>query len=38
VMRRLALALYRVGAEGETFNLWRLFPGIRRAAQEVSIQ
>lgn len=38
VMRRLALALHRLGAEGEAFNPWRLFPGIRRPAQEVSMQ
>ena len=38
VMRRLALALYRVGAEGEAFHPWRVFPGIRRPVQEVSMQ
>jgi len=27
VMRRLALALYYVGAAGETYDPWRLFPG-----------
>jgi len=29
VMRKLALALYEVGAKGETFDAWRLFPGVR---------
>ena len=43
VMRRLALALHRVGVEGVAFDSWRLFPGIRRPAssanaQEVSMQ
>jgi transposase len=36
VMRKLALALYAVGARGEPFEKWRLFPGrstARRAAQ-----
>lgn len=37
VMRRLALALHCVGAEGEAFSPWRVFPGIRRPAQEVSM-
>lgn len=43
VMRRLALALHRVGAEGEVFSPWRVFPGLPREAssphpQEVSMQ
>jgi transposase len=29
VMRKLALALYEVGAKGQTFDAWRLFPGAR---------
>lgn len=29
VMRRLALALYEVGANHQMFDAWRLFPGIR---------
>ena len=36
VMRKLALALYAVGARGEPFEDWRLFPGrskARKAAQ-----
>jgi transposase len=36
VMRKLALALWNVGARGERFEDWRLFPGrstARRAAQ-----
>ena len=36
VMRRLALALHCV-AEGEAFQPWRVFPGIRREAQEASM-
>ena len=36
VMRRLALALHCV-AEGEVFSPWRVFPGIRRPVQEVSM-
>jgi len=38
VMRRLALALHRVGAEGEAFSPWRVFPGLRRPSQEVRMQ
>jgi transposase len=29
VMRKLALALYAVGVNGESFDAWRLFPGAR---------
>jgi len=28
VMRKLALALYEVGVNGESFDAWRLFPGV----------
>jgi transposase len=38
VMRRLALALHRVGVEGVAFDPWRLFPGIRRPASSANVQ
>jgi hypothetical protein len=38
VMRRLALALHCVGAEGATFSPWRVFPGIRRPASSPNAQ
>jgi transposase len=34
VMRRLALALYEVGAREQTFDAWRLFPGLRAKRQK----
>ncbi|MBI3468074.1 MAG: transposase [Planctomycetes bacterium] len=40
VMRRLALALHAVGAHGEPFEAWRLFPGrslARKALQALTI-
>jgi hypothetical protein len=33
VMRRLGMALHHVGAHGEAFEAWRLFPGLRRHAK-----
>jgi len=33
VMRRLGMALHNVGAYGEAFEAWRLFPGLRRHAK-----
>jgi len=33
VMRRLALALYEVGANGATFEAWRLFPTANRGGK-----
>lgn len=33
VMRRLAMALHSVGAHGEAFETWRVFPGLRRGGK-----
>jgi transposase len=35
VMRRLALALYEVGANEQTFDAWRLFPGVRAKRRRI---
>jgi transposase len=37
VMRRLALALYEVGANNQTFDAWRLFPGIRVKRRKMAV-
>ena len=37
VMRRLALALYAVGANSQTFDAWRLFPGIRVKRRKMAV-
>jgi len=37
VMRKLALALYEVGAKGQTFDARRLFPGVPLKRTEVSV-
>jgi transposase len=38
VMRKLALALYEVGAKGQTFDAGRLFPGAPIQRSEVSLE
>lgn len=38
VMRKLALALYEVGAKGQTFDAGRLFPGAPIQRGEVSVE
>lgn len=38
VMRKLALALYEVGAKGQTFDARRLFPGVPLKRTEVSVE
>lgn len=37
VMRKLALALYEVGAHGQAFDAWRLFPGAYRKRSRVCL-
>jgi transposase len=38
VMRKLALALYEVGARGQTFDARRLFPGVSIKRTQVSVE